>query len=99
MNTHEVARLSSAFYFWVCIDSFVGDKRATSFEFRKFHVFFVCAFLFRFVAFLICTVAVILAVFLLFVFLLFVFAFTVGITLVLEFLFCWFLGFYLLDLF
>ena len=43
LNTHVVARLSFAFYFWVCIDLFAGDNRATSFEFRISHVFFrVC---------------------------------------------------------
>ena len=77
-------------YFCVCVDSFEGVNRATSFVFCMFRMFFVCTFLFRFVAFLRCTVCVVLAVFSLFVFLLFVFVFAVGITLVLKYLLCCF---------
>ena len=57
---------------------FAGDNRATSFVFSMFHMFFVCAFLFRLLYY--CgvgtTVGAVLVLFSLFLFRLFVLAFT-----------------------
>ena len=59
---------------------FERDNGTTSFVFCMFHMFFVCAFLFRFVAFLRCVTSAVLYVFLSFLFCLFMFAFPIPLT-------------------